>query len=67
MQVVAPTHWRYSKAQKEQAVYLGRKIREETGERHGAVQRVAGQLGFGWRRSASGSTRPTSMPVNVRE
>ena len=38
---------RYSKAQKEQAVRLVRQIREETGERHGAVQRVARQLGFG--------------------
>ena len=44
---VAPTHRRYSKAQKEQAVRLVRQIREETGERHGAVQRVARQLGFG--------------------
>ena len=45
--VVAPTHRRYSKAQKEQAVRLVRQIREETGEHHGAVQRVARQLGFG--------------------
>ncbi len=44
---VAPTHRRYSKSQKEQAVRLVRQIREETGERHGAVQRVARQLGFG--------------------
>ena len=44
---VAPTSRRYSKAQKEQAVRLVRQIREETGERHGAVQRVARQLGFG--------------------
>ena len=44
---VAPTSRRYSKAQKEQAVRLVRRIREETGERHGAVQRVARQLGFG--------------------
>ena len=43
----APTHRRYSKAQKEQAVRLVRQVREETGERHGAVQRVARQLGFG--------------------
>src|SRR6476619_2677617 len=45
--VVAPTSRRYSAAQKEQAVRLVRQIREETGERHGAVQRVARQLGFG--------------------
>ena len=44
---VAPTSRRYSKAQKEQAVRLVRQIRAETGERHGAVQRVARQLGFG--------------------
>jgi transposase-like protein len=44
---VAPTSRRYSKAQKEQAVRLVRQIREETGERHGAVQRLARQLGFG--------------------
>ncbi len=44
---VAPSSRRYSKAQKEQAVRLVRQIREETGERHGAVQRVARQLGFG--------------------
>jgi transposase-like protein len=44
---VSPTARRYSKAQKEQAVRLVRQIREETGERHGAVQRVARQLGYG--------------------
>ena len=44
---MAPTHRRYSTAQKEQAVRLVRQVREETGERHGAVQRVARQLGFG--------------------
>ena len=43
----APTHRRYSKAQRDQAVRLVRQVREETGERHGAVQRVARQLGFG--------------------
>jgi transposase len=45
--VVAPTSRRYTQAQKEQAVRLVRQIREETGERHGAVQRVARQLGYG--------------------
>jgi transposase-like protein len=44
---VSSTSRRYSKAQLEQAVRLVRQIREETGERHGAVQRVARQLGFG--------------------
>jgi transposase-like protein len=45
--VLAPTSRRYTKAQKEQAVRLVRQIREETGESHGAVQRVARQLGYG--------------------
>jgi transposase len=44
---VAKTSRRYTPAQKEQAIRLVRQIREETGERHGAVQRVARQLGFG--------------------
>ena len=44
---VAATSRRYTKAQKDQAVRLVRQIREESGERHGAVQRVARQLGFG--------------------
>ena len=44
---VAPTARRYSKAQRDQAVRLVRQLREETGEKHGAVQRVAQQLGFG--------------------
>src|SRR6186997_709009 len=43
----APTTRRYSKVQREQAVRLVRQLREETGEKHGAVQRVARQLGFG--------------------
>jgi transposase len=38
---------RYSGEQKEQAVRLVRKLREETGERFGAVKRVAEQLGYG--------------------
>jgi len=45
--VTAPTSRRYTPAQKEQAVRLVRQIREETGERYGAVQRVALQLGYG--------------------
>jgi transposase len=44
---VASTGRRYTRTQKEQAIRLVRQIREETGERHGAVQRVARQLGFG--------------------
>jgi transposase len=44
---VAPTARRYSKVQKEQAVRLVRQLRDETGSKHGAVQRVARQLGFG--------------------
>ena len=61
---VAPTRRRYTKAQKEQAVRLVRQIREETGERHGAVQRVARQPAMASRRCVSGRTRPASTPVN---
>ncbi len=38
---------RYSREQKDQAVRLVRRLREETGERFGAVKRVADQLGYG--------------------
>jgi transposase-like protein len=38
---------RYNQEQKDQAVRLVRTLRAETGERHGAVQRVADQLGYG--------------------
>jgi transposase len=44
---VAATSRRYTKAQKEQAIRLVHQIWEGTGERHGAVQRVARQLGYG--------------------
>jgi transposase-like protein len=43
----APTTRRYTQEQKDQAVRLVRKIRVETGQKHGAVQRVADQLGYG--------------------
>src|SRR5258708_31960192 len=42
-----PTSRRYTQEQKDQAVRLVRRVRAETGELHGAVQRVAGQLGYG--------------------
>ena len=42
-----PTTRRYTREQRDQAVRLVRKIREETGQKHGAVQRVASQLGYG--------------------
>ena len=42
-----PTTRRYSPEQKLQAVRLVRKIESETGQRHGAVKRVAAQLGYG--------------------
>ena len=42
-----PTTRRYSQAQKDQAVRLVRQLQAETGKRHGAIQRVAGQLGYG--------------------
>jgi hypothetical protein len=35
-----------SAGQREQAVRLARQIREDTGEKHGAVQRVARQLTY---------------------
>ena len=43
----SPTTRRYSKAQKDQAVRLVEQLREETGEHHGAIVKVARQLGFG--------------------
>jgi transposase-like protein len=42
-----PTTRRYTASQKEQAVRLVRKVRAETGLQHGAVKRVAEQLGDG--------------------
>jgi transposase len=42
-----PTTRRYSTEEKAQAVRLVRQLRAETGQRHGAVKRVAEQLGYG--------------------
>jgi transposase len=42
-----PTSRRYSDEEKEQAVRLVRQLRAETGQKHGAVKRVAEQLGYG--------------------
>jgi transposase len=42
-----PTTRRYSQAEKDQAVRLVRQLQAETGKRHGAIQRVAAQLGYG--------------------
>ena len=42
-----PTTRRYTVEQKDQAVRLVRKVRAETGRAHGAVLRVARQLGYG--------------------
>jgi transposase len=42
-----PSTRRYSPAEKEQAVRLVRKLRDELGTEHGTIQRVAGQLGYG--------------------
>jgi transposase len=42
-----PTQRRYTQEQKEQAVRLVRQLRVETGQKHGAVRRVAAQLGYG--------------------
>lgn len=45
--VKGSTTRRYSREQRDQAVRLVRELRKETGERHGAVGRVADQLGYG--------------------
>jgi transposase len=42
-----PTTRRYTPEEKAQAVRLVRQLRVETGQRHGAVKRVAEQLGYG--------------------
>lgn len=42
-----PTTRRYSEQEKAQAVRLVRQLRAELGTDHGAVQRVASQLGYG--------------------
>ena len=42
-----PTTRRYAQVQKDRAVRLVRQVRAETGQPFGAVQRVAGQLGYG--------------------
>jgi transposase-like protein len=38
---------RYTQAQKDQAVRLVLQLRAETGQQHGAIRRVAEQLGYG--------------------
>jgi transposase-like protein len=45
--VSKPTTRRYSEEQKQQAVRMVFKLREELGTRQGTVKRVAEQLGFG--------------------
>jgi len=42
-----PTQRRYTETEKDQAVRLVRKLRQELGTDHGTVQRVAKQLGYG--------------------
>ncbi len=42
-----PTTRRYSPEEKAQVVRLVRQLRGETGQRYGAVKRVAEQLGYG--------------------
>ena len=48
-----PTTRRYSPEEKQAAVRMVRSLQAETGMTHGAVRRVAGQLGYGveWVRS----------------
>lgn len=42
-----PTQRRYTSEEKAQAVRLVRQLQAETGVKHGSVQRVADQLGYG--------------------
>ncbi len=42
-----PTTRRYSESERDQAVRLVRKLREELGTSQGTIQRVAEQLGYG--------------------
>ncbi len=62
-----PTTRRYSPEEKAQAVRLVRQLRSETGQRHGAVKRVAEQLGYGvesvrsWVRQADNPRRTTAI------
>ena len=44
---VSPTARRYSSEFKERAVRMVRQLRAETGQSHGTIQRVAGQVGCG--------------------
>jgi transposase len=46
-QPALPKGRRYSAEEKAQAVRLVRTLRDELGTKHGTVQRVASQLGFG--------------------
>ena len=49
-----PSQRRYPRELKERAVCLVRERVAETGERHGSVLRIAGQLGIGSSPSAAG-------------
>ncbi len=55
-----PTTRRYSDEEKAQAVRLVRQLRAETGQRYGAVKRVAQQLGYGVESVRSWVNRATS-------
>src|SRR5437879_10615859 len=44
---MSPSQRRYSPELKERAVRMVRQLRAETGQDHGSIQRVAGQLGCG--------------------
>jgi transposase-like protein len=62
-----PTTRRYSTEEKQAAVRMVRSLQAETGMTHGAVRRVAGQLGYGVEsvRSCGGHQRscdPSSSP-----
>ena len=53
-----PATRRYSLEEKQAAVRMVRSLQAETGMTHGAVRRVAEQLGYGLSRFIRGSSRP---------
>src|SRR5512142_1426524 len=61
-----PAARRYSSEEKRAAVRMVRALQAETGMTHGAVRRVAEQLGYGVESCAAGSSGPTSMTVFAR-
>jgi transposase-like protein len=54
---------KYPDELRERAVRMVFEIRDETGESHGVITRVARQLGIGTESLRAGRTRPTSTQV----